>query len=113
MGANFVSNKSELLSKMRSNKQRALAAMGLMAITITGMNIDASGRVDTGLMKGSVGSQQIDENSLAHGIGVHYGIFQEVGTSRGITPGNFIRNNFNNHKSVYEDIALKHLSQGF
>ena len=75
-------------------------------------NITASGRVDTSTMLNTVGSQvDIPNREIIHGIGVHYGVFQEMGT-RFIAPGNFIKDNINNPQS-YQEIADAVLGEGF
>jgi len=86
--------------------------MQLKATEITVMNINASGRIDTGRMAGSVGNEQVSDRAFLHGGEVDYFIFQEMGT-RFIAPGNFIRNNFNEQKDEYKNIAEQTLGEGF
>jgi len=114
MTVKFTSWKSQIEAQMAQNVTKALTEVGLMAEERTKMYINASGRIQTGTMQASVGSNvDAGAKSVAYGIGVSYGLFQDQGTSRGITPGNFIQNAFNNHQSEYVDKLKSTLSEGF
>lgn len=109
----FNSNLSAVQRQYENNVAKTLVAIGQKANEITVMNITASGRVDHGLMRASVGSvQNVPDREVTHGIGVFYGAFQELGT-RYIAPGNFIRDNLNNNQQTYRSIVEENLGEGF
>ncbi|MCL2856194.1 MAG: hypothetical protein FWE19_00520 [Oscillospiraceae bacterium] len=114
MGVKFTSNKSVVQKQFQQNAERAVAAMGAKGAELTKMYITASGRIETGLMRDTVGHvEDLPNLETAFGIEAFYGIFQEVGTSRGIVPGNFIFNAGNNHSKDFEEIAKTMLGEGF
>ena len=88
--------------------------MGLKADELTKQNIVNSGRVDTGTMLNGVSSQiDVQNREVIHGNSIFYAVFQELGTSRGITPGNFIRDTINNGQSQFKDIVEAVMGEGF
>jgi len=114
MSVKFTNHRADVQRQVDSNVARTLTAIGLKATEITQMNIRASGRVDTSTMVNSVDSQvNPRDKEVVHGIGAFYGIFQELGTRRGIAPGNFIRDNLNNHTEDYRAIVQDMMGEGF
>jgi len=101
----FGDNMRAVLARHERNVAKALVAIGVTADRITRAKMVESGRIDTGAMLDSVGSRvDVRNSAVVHGIGVHYGIFQEIGT-RHIGPGDFIRDNINGYQKEYQAIA--------
>jgi len=46
--------------------------------------------VDTGALKNSIHAEQVDENNWIVEDGVEYGVYQELGTSKGVTAKHFL-----------------------
>ena len=114
MASNFKSNVPNVKAQFERNIAKTLTAMGLKADELTKQNIVNSGRVDTGTMLNSVTSQiDVGSREVIHGSGLHYFPFQELGTSRGIQPGNFIRDTINNGQGEFKAIVEAVMGEGF
>ena len=114
MASNFKSNVPNVKAQFERNIAKTLTAMGLKADELTKQNIVNSGRVDTSTMLNSVQSEiDVANREVIHGSTVHYAVFQELGTSRGITPGNFISDTINNGQGEFKVIAEAAMGEGF
>ena len=65
--------------------------------------------VDTGRLRNSMNHTMVSDNTVAIGSNVEYGIYQELGTSRGIKPKRFLTNAMRNHIDEYKGIIQKNL----
>jgi len=110
----YVSNRSAVDAQFEKNVAKTFTAMSLKAEERTKQNIVNSGRVDTSTMLNSVGSKvYVPQRYLDFGIGVFYGAFQELGTSRGIQPMNAIRDTINNGQGEFKAIVEAVMGEGF
>jgi len=110
----FTSNKKNVLSQHERNIAKTLKSISIEADRMTKENIIKSKRVDTSTMLNSVQSEtDVANREVVHGNTVSYAVFQELGTSRGITPGNFIRDTINNGQDQFKAIVEAVMSEGF
>ena len=83
---------------------RGISAIGENAVYNAQRYIDIEHRIDTGTMKRSISHNEgIKKNSFYTVVGtnVFYAIYQELGTSRGITPALFLTRSAKNHVDEY------------
>lgn len=114
MSVKFTSYKSQAVAQMEANIPRALTAAGLHAEGLVKKYITDAGRIDTGQMRAAVGSNvDTGSKSVSFGSSSEHFIFQELGTSRGITPMNSLQNTVNNHMGEFSEIVKEKLSEGF
>ena len=68
--------------------------------------------VDTGRLRNSLTHEMEGNDTVAIGSDVDYGLYQELGTSRGIIPKLFLTNAGKNHLSEYEQIIANEFNNG-
>lgn len=100
----FTDRSSEVLSELKSKVNSALESIGNQAVSNAKQNVDEAGRIHTGTMMNSIEHTVVDD-SVYIGTNVEYAIYQEMGTSRGITPAHFLKNAVAGHVGDYVKIA--------
>lgn len=92
-------NSGQVLSDFRTQKRRALIALGETAER----HAKEETPVRTGRLRNSITHQE-DENATYVGTNVKYAPYIEFGTSRGIKARHMIKNAAYNHNQEYEQI---------
>ena len=95
-----VDNTKQVLSDTQKHKERALMKCG--AAWESYAKQDAP--VDTGRLRNSLTHEMEGEDTIDIGSNVEYAIYQELGTSRGVTEKRFLTNAGRNH--IYEYIKI-------
>ena len=83
-----VDNTKAVLEETQSHKERALLKCGAAWESYAKQGAP----VDTGRLRNSLTHEMEGSDTVAIGSDVEYGIYQELGTSRGITPKLFLTN---------------------
>ena len=102
----LTDNSPEVINAVKIAIKRALWYMGSTAEGYAKAN---ETRVDTGRLRNSITHKE-EENMTVIGSNVEYAKFQELGTSRGITPLHFLKNAVANHTDEYKRIVKDSLS---
>ena len=103
-----VDNTNTILENLADVKVRALMKCG--AIVENYAKQDAP--VDTGRLRNSIHHEMEDDDTVDIGTDVEYAIFQELGTSRGVTEKRFLTNGVRNHISEYKTIIEEEFRKG-
>ena len=103
-----VDNTNTVLENLADGKVRALMKCG--AIVENYAKQDAP--VDTGRLRKSIHHEMEDGDTVDIGTDVEYAIFQELGTSRGVTEKRFLTNGVRNHISEYKQIIEEEVRNG-
>ena len=103
-----IDNSNTVLENLADVKVRALMKCG--AIVENYAKQDAP--VDTGRLRNSIQHEMEDGDTVDIGTDVEYAIFQELGTSRGITEKRFLTNGVRNHISEYKTIIEEEFRKG-
>ena len=103
-----IDNTNTVLENLADVKVRALMKCG--AIVENYAKQDAP--VDTGYLRNSIQHEMEDGDTVDIGTDVEYAIFQELGTSRGITEKRFLTNGVRNHISEYKQIIEEEFRKG-
>lgn len=103
-----VNNVNAVLDKTQSHKERALIKCGAAWESYAKQGAP----VDTGRLRNSMTHELESESTVAIGSNVEYGIYQELGTSRGIKPKLFLTNAGRNHIDEYKSIISSEFNNG-
>lgn len=103
-----IDNTNTVLENLADVKVRALMKCG--AIVENYAKQDAP--VDTGRLRNSIQHEMEDGDTVDIGTDVEYAIFQELGTSRGVTEKRFLTNGVRNHISEYKTIIEEEFRKG-
>ena len=80
---------SEFLDQYRLKPKEALGVLKKHGLIIQA-NAAKDAPVDTGALRNSIISEDVDEKTVQISDGVEYGVFQELGTSRGVSAKHFL-----------------------
>lgn len=100
----ITDNSKEVIEALGNAIDRALDSIGETAVGYAQDIITNAGRVDTGLMRGSVDTDH-DERTVIIGTNVEYAPFHELGTARGIKGIHFLRRAATEHTEEYKGIV--------
>lgn len=103
-----VDNTDTVLENLADVKVRALMKCG--AIVENYAKQDAP--VDTGRLRNSIKHEMEDGDTVDIGTDVEYAVYQELGTSRGITEKRFLTNGVRSHISEYKSIIENEFRKG-
>ena len=103
-----VNNANTILEKVGDVKVRALMRCGAQAENYAKQDAP----VDTGRLRNSIHHEMEDDDTVDIGTDVEYAIFQELGTSRGVTEKRFLTNGVRNHISEYKTIIEEEFRKG-
>lgn len=103
-----IDNTNTVLENLADVKVRALMKCG--AIVENYAKQDAP--VDTGRLRNSIHHEMEDDDTVNIGTDVEYAIFQELGTSRGVTEKRYLTNGVRNHISEYKTIIEQEFRNG-
>lgn len=103
-----INNTNTILENLADVKVRALMKCG--AIVENYAKQDAP--VDTGRLRNSIHHEMEDGDTVDIGTDVEYAIFQELGTSRGVTEKRYLTNAVRNHISEYKQIIEQEFRKG-
>ena len=103
-----IDNTNTVLENLADVKVRALMKCG--AIVENYAKQDAP--VDTGRLRNSIHHEMEDDDTVDIGTDVEYAIFQELGTSRGVTEKRFLTNGVRNHISEIKTIIEEEFHRG-
>lgn len=103
-----IDNTNTVLENLADVKVRALMKCG--AIVENYAKQDAP--VDTGRLRNSIHHEMEDDDTVNIGTDVEYAIFQELGTSRGVTEKRYLTNGVRNHVSEYKQIIEQEFRNG-
>lgn len=88
MSVKYTSNASEVLSQLKQAKNRALEIIGGTAEGHAKTNIRDNGSVITSRLINSMTHQKVNENTMAIGTDVEYGLYVELGHNQ--KPGRYV-----------------------
>lgn len=103
-----IDNTNTVLENLADVKVRALMKCG--AIVENYAKQDAP--VDTGRLRNSIHHEMEDGDTVDIGTDVEHAIFQELGTSRGVTEKRYLTNGVRNHISEYKQIIEEEFHKG-
>ena len=103
-----IDNTNTVLENLADVKVRALMKCG--AIVENYAKQDAP--VDTGRLRNSIHHEMEGDDTVDIGTDVEYAVFQELGTSRGVTEKRFLTNGVRNHISEYKQIIEEEFRKG-
>ena len=103
-----VDNTNAVLAETQAHKERALIKCGAAWESYAKQGAP----VDTGRLRNSMTHELEGEDTVAIGSNVEYGIYQELGTSRGIRPKLFLTNAGRNHIDEYISIIANEFNNG-
>lgn len=103
-----IDNTNTVLENLADVKVRALMKCG--AVVENYAKQDAP--VDTGRLRNSIHHEMEDGDTVDIGTDVEYAIYQELGTSRGVTEKRYLTNGVRNHISQYKQIIEEELRKG-
>ena len=95
----------EAIDGMNSAVAKALEAIGLQAESYAKLELENDPRrIDTGTLRNSISHAPMDDQKIAIGTNVEYGIYVHEGTDR-MAPNRFLRNAVEKHADEYKQIA--------
>ena len=103
-----VDNTNIVLEDLKNVKVRALMRCGATVENYA----KQSAPVDTGRLRNSIAHQMENDNTVDIGTDVKYAIYQELGTSRGVTEKRYLTNAVRNHISEYKHIIEEEFKKG-
>jgi len=103
-----VNNTNAVLELTQAHKERALIKCGAAWESYAKQGAP----VDTGRLRNSMTHELESADTVAIGTPVEYGIYQELGTSRGIRPKMFLTNAGRNHIDEYINIIANEFNNG-
>lgn len=101
-------NREEILKMIQDATIRALETVGFQAESYAKLGAP----VDTGRLRNSISHAFENDNTMQIGTNVEYAIFQELGTSRGVTEKRYLTNAVRNHISEYQNIIESEFRKG-
>ena len=104
----LTDNSPDVKAALKNAIARALFAIGEEAETNAKQVIIQEQRVDTSRMLNSIAHRE-GEDFTAVGTDVEYAIYQELGTSRGISPARFLTRAATEHTEKYKEIVKESL----
>lgn len=104
----LTDNSPEVKAALKNAIARALRDIGEEAETNAKQVIIQEQRVHTGRMFNSIAHRE-GEDFTAVGTDVEYAIYQELGTSRGISPARFLTRAATEHTEKYKEIVKESL----
>ncbi len=103
-----IDNTNTVLEAVKNVKVRSLMKCG--AIVENYAKQDAP--VDTGRLRNSIHHEMENDDTVNIGTDVEYAIFQELGTSRGVTEKRYLTNGVRDHISEYKSIIEEEFRKG-
>ena len=103
-----VDNTKQVLADTQKHKERALTKCGAVWESYAKQGAP----VDTGRLRNSLTHEMEGEDTVAIGTDVEYGIYQELGTSRGVTAKLFLTNAGRMHIDEYINIIASEFNNG-
>lgn len=103
-----VDNTNIVLDNLADVKVRALMKCGAIVENYA----KQSAPVDTGRLRNSIHHEMEDGDTVDIGTDVEYAIFQELGTSRGVTEKRYLTNGVRNHIPEYKRIIEQEFRNG-
>ena len=103
-----IDNTNTILENLADVKIRALMRCG--AIVENYAKQDSP--VDTGRLRNSIHHEMENDDTVDIGTDVEYAIYQELGTSRGVTEKRYLTNAVRNHISEYKQIIEQEFRKG-
>ena len=88
MSVKYTSNASEVLAQLKQAKNRSLEIIGGTAEGHAKTNIRDNGSVITSRLINSMTHQKVNENTMAIGTDVEYGLYVELGHNQ--QPGRYV-----------------------
>lgn len=103
-----VDNTNTILENLGDVKVRALMMCGAIAENYAKQDAP----VDTGRLRNSIHHEMESGDTVDIGTDVEYAIYQELGTSRGVSEKRFLTNGVRNHISEYRQIIEEEFRKG-
>lgn len=103
-----VDNTKAILEDTQRHKETALLKCGAAWESYA----KQGSPVDTGRLRNSMTHEMEGDDTVAVGTNVEYGIYQELGTSRGISPKLFLTNAGKLHIDEYINIIANEFNNG-
>jgi HK97 gp10 family phage protein len=103
-----VDNTKAVLADTQKHKERALIKCGAAWESYA----KQGSPVDTGRLRSSLTHEMEGDDTVAIGTDVEYGIYQELGTSRGVVPKLFLTNAGRMHIDEYINIIASEFNNG-
>lgn len=102
-----VDNVNMTLEEVKRHTEVALMECGAICESYTKQDTP----VDTGRLRNSFTHKMKNENTVAISSNVEYGIYQELGTSRGVKPKYMLTNGMKNHITEYGQVIKDEFSR--
>jgi len=96
-------NSSEIQEAIENAIKRGVFAIGENAVKNAQHYVDVEKRIDTGRMRRSINHNEGVKETII-GTNVEYAMYQELGTSRGISPAYFLTRSARDHTKEYVKI---------
>lgn len=103
-----INNTRTVLENIKDVKVRALMKCGAHAENYAKQKAP----VDTGRLRNSIHHEMENDDTVDIGTDVEYAIYQELGTSRGVTEKRYLTNSVRNHISEYKGIIESEFHKG-
>ena len=91
-GSRISEDFSEFAEQYAKKPKEALAVLKKHGLIIQA-NAAKDAPVDTGALRNSMISEEVNDKTVRISDGVEYGVFQELGTSRGVSAKHFLGGN--------------------
>lgn len=103
-----VNNTNAVIADTKRKKETGLLKCGAAWESYAKQNSP----VDTGRLRNSITHEMEGDDTVAIGTDVEYGIYQELGTSRGVVPKLFLTNAGRMHIDEYINIIASEFNNG-